>query len=319
MEQYFSKISMEKANPFKKDSINEEMGEKCEKVENKSNKTNQNKKIVKADTYYKLEVTNKIAQVPWDYFNIKTYVDSIVYPDQECVYLLGASGEGKSIFAAQFLVKLLEKNYLQNFKTNLHVFSLSRDAINKSLKCADILKNMYPSLIPIWNEKSSPITISYTDQIENLIEDFNKMMRQGSDSDNVHSIFYLDDCVTVLSSSDKEIKGFFDTLASQGRQYKIFTIISSQTAQKINKLIISQIGTAVIVGPVSYKEWEILMNNSSFNSLNSMTKKQQREFYKIYFSEIGSKGSNNILVFQKKFQDMVFLQKCSNDFVNYLK
>jgi hypothetical protein len=62
MEQYFSKISMEKANPFKKDSINEEMGEKCEKVENKSNKTNQNKKIVKADTYYKLVVTNKICR-----------------------------------------------------------------------------------------------------------------------------------------------------------------------------------------------------------------------------------------------------------------
>jgi hypothetical protein len=275
-------------------------------------------KKIKTDSYYKLEVANKIGEIPWDYFNIQSYIDSIVYPNHEFIYLLGASGEGKSVFAAQFLVTLLEKNYLKNYKTNLYVFSLSRDAINKSLKCADVLKNMYPSLISKWNDHSCPITISYTNKIENLIDDFNKMMRSGSNAEDIHSIFYLDDCVTVLSSTTREIKDFFDNLASQGRQYKIFTMVSSQTTMRINKLLISQIGTAVIVGPINCREWEILMNNSSFNSLNSMTKKQQREFFKIYFSEIGTKGSNNILVFQKKFQDMVYLQKCSKEFVGYM-
>ena len=278
-----------------------------------------NAKKCKKDSYYKREITKKIGEIPYDLFDIKRYVDAIVYPEHEFLYLLGASGEGKSIFASQLLLKLLEKNYLQNSRANLYVFSLSEDAKNMALKCADILKNMYPSLVPTWNRDIYPITISFTSQIENLMDDFSKMMLPGSNTDDVNSIFYFDDCVTVLSCPSKEIKSFFDNLASQGRHYKILTIVSSQTAMRINKLLISQIGTAAIVGPVPYKDWDILMSQSTINSLNSMNKKQQRDFFKKYFSEIGTKGSNNILIFQKKFHNTIFLQKCSNDFVNHLK
>ena len=273
----------------------------------------------KKDSYYKLEVTNKIADIPYDLFNINDYVNAITYPEHEFVYLLGASGEGKSIFASQLLLKILEKNYLANIKTNLYVFSLTKDALNKALKCADILKNMYPSLIPTWNSKSSPITISYTQDIENLIDDFNKMMRMGSNTDDVLSIFYFDDCVTVLSCATKETKNFFDNLASQGRQYKIFTIVSTQTTLRINKLLLNQIGTAFIVGPITYRDWEALMSQSTVNLLSSMLKRQQKEFYRIYFGEIGTKGSRNILVFQKKFQHIAFLQKCSSEYTEKVK
>lgn len=268
------------------------------------------------ETFYKKETNKIIDDVEWELFDIDSYVKSLNFPENDLIFLLGTSGEGKSVCATQFVLKILEKNIKNNLKTSLWVLSQTDDSKKMVLNCAQILNNLFPNLKSTWNNDSI-CSIAHTKDIKNIINDFNLLQSKNEhEIQNNQFIFYFDDVGTILSSTKNMHRGFFDTLSSQGRHYNIITIINSQKLFGLSKVLVSQIGTCILVGKITSNDWDYLMKSATFHS---MSKRTQQEFYNKYFTQIGIKGSRNILIFQKKEQKKVYLHKCSEKFVDLVK
>ena len=265
--------------------------------------------------FYKKESKRIVDTVEWELFNIDSYVKSLKYPDNDLIFLMGPSGEGKSVFATQFILKLLENNVKNNNKTNIWVLSETNDSVEMLIKSAVILQNLFPSLKKTWND--GLITIAHTKSFEDLDNDYKKLkLKKEEEIKNIQFIFFLDDIGDILSSKIKEKRSFFDSISSQGRHYNIITIINTQKVVGLSKVLLSQIGTCVIVGKINYNDWDFLIKNGNFHSFK---KKTAQEFYDKYFSLIGLKRSRNILIFQKTEQNIVYLQKVSDNFVKLVK
>lgn len=267
------------------------------------------------DFFFVKDLKTIVEDVEWELFSIDSYIKELHYPDNDLIFLLGTSGEGKSVFATQFILKLLEKNIKNCLKTSLWVLSETNDSKKMLLNCAHILKNLFPALKETWND--GMVSIAHTKKFSDIVNDFEMLKtKKEEDIKNLQFIFYLDDVGTILSCKEKEKRSFFDSLASQGRHYNIITIINSQKVNGLSKTLLSQIGTGIIVGKINYNDWDLLMKNGTFHSLSKKTK---QELYEKYFTQIGTKGSGNILIFQKKEQKKVYLQKVSDKFVNLIK
>lgn len=266
------------------------------------------------DLLYKNGVKNKLVNdIRWELYDINKYINSVNYPENDLIFILGTSGEGKSIFATQYLLKFMNKNIEKKIRTKLWVFSGTSDAKNMCENCALILKKLHPKEFSNFNDTDSICQFAHTSNFEDICQDFRLLTNKSEDEvKNDQFIFYLDDVGTILSSQKKNDKEFFEKIASQGRHHNIVTIINSQKAQGLNKTLISQIGTSVVVGKVNTNEWEFLMKNSTFHSFDNKTIKL---FYNKYFSEIGFKNSRNILIFYKKVHNKVFFQKVTGDYV----
>ena len=266
----------------------------------------------------KAKVQKITDDIDYELFKIKKYAQNVNYPDNDLLLLLGCSGEGKSVFALQFLMQFVEKNFIQQLKTNIWVLSQTEDAKNMLNVLVNTMQSLFPTFNKKFNDKDNVITIGHTKDIEDLKKELDYLIdkKDSTEHKTTQFIFFLDDVGTILTSLKKKIKDFFDILASNGRHYNIITIINSQRIFGLSKTLVGQIGTAVFVGKITESDWDYIMKNGTFHSL---CKKKYLQLFEKYFNEIGLKGSRNILIFQKKDPKTVFLQKVSEKFLSLIK
>ena len=228
-------------------------------------------------------------------FDIPFYCKNCL--NQDLVFILGYSNEGKSVVALLLLLNKLIANIKSNTKTRLLVFAGSDSAKDMISRLIDYICAKRADLKKTWNSKECLISVDFKTDFQSVVEEFKAVV--ASSLKNVEKIFYFDDVGTDLSNNDGDHRKLYDDLGSKARHFNITTIINSQKIVGISQVLTKQIKTFIVIGKITQADFKEM--SSRLTCFYDFEEGTAKDFGQNWFSTVGFKCSRNGLVMSTSY------------------
>ena len=214
-------------------------------------------------------------------------------------FFMASSGEGKTVFCAALISRLLDK--FRNVNFWIYIFASTRDA--------------YEKFITIKKNLDIDFNLSFTDKIENIMNSFYSIKSNFSNEkfSNKKFLFIFDDISQFLNNTKNA--PFFSDLISNGRHLNITFIILSQIVKKIPDAIKNQSTTITLIGNQSISNCVTLYKHFPIIS----DKFTEQEFKYIVTVYMKKKLPKFTILFLKKETDILYFYKVSKSFLEFLE